>query len=188
MKKIVDLHGGKVAVTSEVGVGSCFTVDVPIVSESALHTALTTLSSSSTNQPQQRAIEGRIEHLPSPLILLAEDNLANGLMVKNYLEIRGCQLVIAHDGEQAVALAMAECPDLMIMDIQMPKLNGIEAIKAIRSHPPLQDTPIIALTALVMEGDREKCLYVGANEYLSKPVRLKQLWMVIEHLLSSPTP
>lgn len=189
VKKIVELQGGNVAVTSEVGVGSCFTVDVPIAPEPASHFSSPNASISGAIQPQQRSDEGRVEHLSSPLILLAEDNLANGLMVKNYLEMKGCRLVTANDGEQAVALAMAmaEHPDLIIMDIQMPKLNGIEAIKAIRAHPPWQRTPIIALTALVMEGDREKCLEVGANEYLSKPVRLKQLWMVIEHLLAHPS-
>jgi CheY-like chemotaxis protein len=71
------------------------------------------------------------------------------------------------------------------MDIQMPEMDGIEAIQRIRAYPPLQNTPIIALTALAMSGDREKCLEAGSNHYLTKPVKLKQLSATIQHFLTN---
>jgi CheY-like chemotaxis protein len=71
------------------------------------------------------------------------------------------------------------------MDVQMPIMDGLEATKQIRRDPNLINTPIIALTALAMEGDRDRCLAAGANEYLSKPIKLKQLATVIQQLLSS---
>lgn len=189
VKKVMELHGGHVAVTSDVGVGSCFTVDVPIAPESLAPVSEASLPQADP-QPQAPPVAKGAATAYPPLILLAEDSLTNGLMVKNYLESQGYRLVIATDGAQAVQLAQAEnpdlIPDLIIMDIQMPNLNGIEAIKAIRAHTCGQDIPIIALTALVMQGDREKCLAVGANQYVSKPVRLKYLQEVITQLLPSP--
>jgi CheY-like chemotaxis protein len=71
------------------------------------------------------------------------------------------------------------------MDIQMPRMDGLEATKQIRLDPNLINTPIIALTALAMEGDREKCLEAGANDYLSKPVKLRQLNLLIQQVLGS---
>lgn len=83
-------------------------------------------------------------------------------------------------------MAKANSPDLILMDMQMPILDGLEATKQIRLAPKLIDIPIIALTALAMEGDRERCLEAGANEYLSKPVKLKQLATKIAELLAPP--
>lgn len=180
VKKIVDLHGGKVAVTSEVGVGSCFMVDLPI----AVSTHEITPSPSGI-QAQPWAMTMNRPSQSSPRILIAEDNPANVTTMKTYLEAKGYQLLIATNGEEALYLVTTEKPDVVIMDIQMPKLNGIDAITTIRSHPEFQHLPIIALTALVMEGDREKCLHAGANEYLRKPVRLRALWEVIERLYQS---
>lgn len=82
-------------------------------------------------------------------------------------------------------MAIDETPRLILMDVQMPVLDGLEATKQIRQIPSLVNVPIIALTALAMTGDRERCIAAGANEYLSKPVKLKQLAKTINHLLAT---
>ena len=79
------------------------------------------------------------------------------------------------DGEAAIASIQQESPDLVLMDIQMPVMDGLTAIKKIRTELGLTDLPIIALTALAMDNDAEKCLAIGANSYLSKPVKLREL-------------
>lgn len=122
------------------------------------------------------------------LVLVAEDNLANLETVAGYLEQCGYQVMTAMDGLQAVELACREHPDLILMDIQLPQMDGLQAIQTIRQEPDLQATPIIALTALAMPGDKEKCLAVGADLYLSKPVRLRELRETIESELSRATP
>jgi len=94
-------------------------------------------------------------------------------------------MVLAQDGREAIKLAQSHHPDLILMDIQMPDIDGLEATKQIRLDPNLVDIPIIALTALAMAGDREKCLEAGVNEYISKPVKLKQLVATIEKILTT---
>jgi CheY-like chemotaxis protein len=99
--------------------------------------------------------------------------ILTSMFFSRYLEANGYCILFATDGQQAIDLAKAKRPDMILMDIQMPVIDGMEAIKQIRLNPDLLDIPIIALTALAMTGDREKCLAVGANEYLSKPIKLK---------------
>ena len=123
----------------------------------------------------------------SPVILLVEDNQANILTVTNYLTAKGYRLLFAYNGEEAITLLQSERPDLILMDIQMPKMDGLEATQYIRNQLQLKDIPIIAFTALAMPGDREKCLAAGANEYLSKPVKLKLLVETMQQFLN-PSP
>ncbi|MEC4817127.1 MAG: PAS domain-containing protein [Scytonema sp. PMC 1069.18] len=118
-----------------------------------------------------------------PLILLAEDNQANIDTISGYLESRGYRLTLAKNGQQAINTAKAQRPDLIVMDIQMPIMDGLEAIRQIRNDPQVVGVPIIALTALAMPGDREICLAAGASEYLTKPIKLKQLVLTIQQLL-----
>lgn len=120
----------------------------------------------------------------SALILLAEDNQANINTMCGYLESRGYRLAIASNGKQAIEQVYAQRPDLIVMDIQMPEMDGLTAIRQIREDQELIHVPIIALTALAMPGDRETCLASGANEYLTKPVKLKQLITTIQQLLN----
>ena len=179
VKRLVEIHGGNVELTSELGVGSCFAINLPInVGDPAIE--------EQTEQDlsgQSQIGQSQTEELISPLILLAEDNEANIATFSSYLEAKGYRILLANDGQQAIDLAKAEHPDLILMDIQMPVMDGLEAIKQIRLDPNLADIPIIALTALVMEGDHERCLAVGANEYLSKPIKLKQLATIIQQIL-----
>lgn len=118
-----------------------------------------------------------------PLLLLAEDNELNVETFADYLEFMGYGLVLAKNGEEAIAIAKAHKPDLIVMDIHMPGMDGLEAIRQIRAERQTAHMPIIALTALAMPGDRERCLAAGANNYLAKPVRLKELLGVIQQLL-----
>lgn len=116
-------------------------------------------------------------------ILLAEDNEANILATGDYLRSHGYEVLVARNGREAVEMARAERPALILMDIQMPVLDGLEAIRRIRkSHG--KTIPIIALTALAMSADRTRCLEAGADDYLSKPVRLSELRKTIEGHLS----
>jgi PAS domain S-box-containing protein len=129
--------------------------------------------------------ETSLESEPSqPVILLAEDDYANVSTISSYLEFRGYQLLVAGDGKEALAMAAEHHPDLILMDVQMPDMDGLEATRRIRQNPAIASIPIVALTALAMSGDREKCLEAGANEYVAKPVRLKQLSQTIRELLA----
>jgi signal transduction histidine kinase/DNA-binding response OmpR family regulator len=118
-----------------------------------------------------------------PLILLAEDNETNIQAIGEYLQDVGYRLVVARNGGEALDLAWEWKPELILMDIQMPVLDGFTVTQRLRAMSEFDATPIIALTALAMPGDRERCLAAGANEYLAKPVRLKNLMEIInQHL------
>jgi PAS domain S-box-containing protein len=177
VKRIVELHGGQVLLTSTVGVGSCFTIDLPC-------TACAPSSVDLESQSEPRIEPSGPEQGGSPLILLAEDNEANITTVSSYLRAKGYRILLAKDGEEAIALAKSENPNLILMDIQMPGMDGLEAMQQIRCDPNLVDLPIVALTALAMTGDRDLCLAAGANDYLTKPVKLKQLASTIQQLLA----
>jgi CheY-like chemotaxis protein len=120
---------------------------------------------------------------PHPVILLAEDNMPNILTIAEYLESYEYRVEVAHDGLEAIAKAEEVSPALILMDIQMPAMNGLQAIAHLRTNPRFALTPIIALTALAMPGNRERCLAAGASDYLSKPVSLKLLRNSIETML-----
>ena len=120
----------------------------------------------------------------SPLVLLAEDNEANIATISSYLIAKDYRVVFAKNGQEAIALAKSHHPDLILMDVQMPVMDGLEATRQIRCDPDLINIPIIALTALAMTGDREKCLTAGASEYLTKPVKLKALSQMIQTFLA----
>jgi PAS domain S-box-containing protein len=177
VKQIVELHGGSVEVSSELGVGSQFTIDLPCPDLLTQYPqSLRNLTSQLTKSPGEVATT-------SPLILIAEDNEANIITLSSYLEAKGYRLLLANNGQEAIKLTLSQQPNLILMDIQMPVMDGLETIKQIRSNPKLIDLPIIALSALAMTGDREKCLEAGANDYLTKPVKLKQLAITIQSYL-----
>ncbi|MFB2771512.1 response regulator [Pelatocladus sp. BLCC-F211] len=197
VKRIAKLHGGTVSVSSKLGQGSCFTVCIPYCTSDYISTFLPDKNAQvwmsegsvpSTDQITPYFNEMGMQTVlnpqgESPLILLAEDNQANIDTMSGYLESRGYRLVLAKNGQQAIELTLAHRPDLIVMDIQMPIMDGLEAMHHICSDQQLMHVPIIALTALAMQGDRETCLAAGAKEYLTKPVKLKQLATKIQLLL-----
>lgn len=120
-----------------------------------------------------------------PLVLLAEDNEANLQTIETFLDYGGYRVVVARNGKEAVERAFDAKPDLILMDIQMPKMDGLEAIRMIRLNQDVKSVPIIALTALAMPGDRDRCLSAGANEYLSKPIGFDNLLNTMERFLNT---
>lgn len=122
-----------------------------------------------------------------PVVLIAEDNPANQTTFSDYLSAKGCQVALASNGLEAIERAHEMTPDLILMDIQMPGLDGLETIRRIRADDSLRGVPIIALTALAMPGDRERCLSSGADEYLTKPVSLKKLVLTVSQYISRNT-
>jgi PAS domain S-box-containing protein len=182
VKQIVELHGGFVSLTSQLGQGSCFTVHLPYYLQSkgmATPDAPTVPDTSSilVSEPVGRASSDPL------LILLAEDNQANIDTLSTYLEVHDYQILVVRNGQEAIDLTQTYSPALVLMDIQMPGVDGLEAIQTIRQDPQLAEIPIVALTALAMDGDRDRCLAAGANDYLAKPVKLKQLIATIQQLL-----
>jgi signal transduction histidine kinase len=181
VKRITELHGGTVSLVSEVGVGSNFTVALPCPKISSASPPVgcgnpDALPAESSNP--QAGVD----------ILIVEDDSDNVTVMSRYLETKNYQVRVGTDGRRGIAAALSQKPDLILMDIQMPEVDGLEAIRRIRCYPHLDQIPIIALTALTMKGDRERCLAAGANDYLSKPIDLKQLAATIEQYLTIAGP
>lgn len=116
-------------------------------------------------------------------ILYVEDNDDNIYVLRNRLTRAGFTVVVAMDGEQGVAMARAEQPDLIIMDLRLPVLDGWEATRQLKAAPETKHIPVIALTAHAMSGDREKALEAGCDDFDTKPVELPRLLEKVRALL-----
>ena len=116
-------------------------------------------------------------------ILLVEDNEMNRDMLSRRLKKKGHEVVIAVDGQEGVDMATSEAPEIILLDMSLPVMDGWEAAKHLKANAATSSIPIIALTAHAMAGDREKCLAVGADDYDTKPVDFKRLMDKINALL-----
>ena len=116
-------------------------------------------------------------------ILIVEDNPLNMKLLEMVLRAKNYNLLKATDGEEALDMAMREQPDLIIMDIQLPKINGLEVTRKLRETPAFSQTPIIAITAYAMKGDRERVIGSGCSTYLSKPINTRELPEMIAEML-----
>jgi CheY-like chemotaxis protein len=116
-------------------------------------------------------------------ILVVEDNELNRDMLSRRLQRRGYEVVIAVDGQESVALAQSEAPDLILMDMSLPVLDGWEATRRLKAAPETKSIPIIALTAHVMSGDRDQALEAGCDDYDAKPIEMPRLLAKIEAFL-----
>ena len=116
-------------------------------------------------------------------ILVVEDNPLNMKLLEMVLRAKNYTLLKATDGEEALDMAMREQPDLIIMDIQLPKMSGLEVTRKLRETPAFSHTPIIGVTAYAMKGDKEKVIESGCDAYLSKPINTRELPEVIAKML-----
>lgn len=111
----------------------------------------------------------------SSRILVVEDNADNRVLIMDVLDSMAYEVIIATDGEEGIRKAHSERPDLILMDISLPQIDGLTATRRIKATPELRHIPIIALTAHAMVGDRERALDAGCDDYVSKPIDLREL-------------
>ena len=116
-------------------------------------------------------------------ILYVEDNEVNRRLVQDLLSLTSYRLLEAIDGESGIAIARKERPDLILMDVQLPKISGIEATRTLRGDPATAKTPIIAITSFALAGDEEKALAAGATAYMAKPYSPRDMLGLIRRLL-----
>ena len=177
VKRMTELQGGSVSVKSKMGQGSRFIISLPWQPETAVS------PTESPERSEQSIIDTSTNVEKAYTILLAEDDQFNSEIFSQFLKMRGYTVLLAQNGKEVIKLCQSKMPDLILMDIQMPEMDGLEAIHKIRSQPDCKNLPIIALTALAMDGDKQRCLDAGANDYLSKPVPLQKLHQTIQDVL-----
>ena len=173
-KQIIGLMNGTLALESELGRGTTFTctVEFPIARPAA------------TDLPSGDAAPTLARNGHRPRVLLAEDNLTNQKVALGMLDKLGCDVSVALTGAEAISMVSENTYDLVLMDIQMPDLDGFSATRKVRSLATANaKTPIIAITASAMQGDREKCLEAGMDDYIAKPVTQDKLYVVLSRFV-----
>lgn len=176
--RMISLHGGSVSLESQVGKGSRFSFFLP--ASAAIAADAEAAKETETESPAPSS--------DAPLVLVVDDNEASRITLQKYLLSRGYRVALAEDGVQAVERTRAKRPDVVLMDVQMPGMDGLEATRRIRADPAVGTTPIIALTALAMPADRVRCFEAGANDYQAKPLSLRRVLTVIEKQIGRAAP
>lgn len=178
-RRLVEMMGGEIGVESVPGEGSRFWVVLPLGIVAEELDAPAVAPTVSRTPPAERG---------AARILLAEDNPVNRLLALRLLEKHGFHAEVAQDGQQALAALDAQPYDLVLMDIQMPEMDGFEVVQSVRAGrrgAPNRQTPIIAMTAHAMKGDEERCLAAGMDDYLAKPIRAQELLEKIDRWLGA---
>ncbi|MFT4580182.1 MAG: PAS domain S-box-containing protein [Nitrospinales bacterium] len=173
-KKLVELMGGTIGVESKLGEGSCFTVELSMADQALVNEKV---------EDYERAEESFKRKDSSLLftVLYVEDNPANLRLMEKILQDReDVELLLAPDANIGLELAQAHCPDLILMDINLPGMDGIEALKKLGMSEKTRNTPVIAVSANAMQKDIDRALAAGFKHYLTKPIDVKQLIEVIE--------
>jgi len=174
-RRLVEMHHGRISVESEVGKGSRFIVFLP------------SQRGSLESQPpkSQSGVSRSVEPVDKtkPRILVVEDNVINQKVVSTMLARRGYDVHLAGNGREALAALERFDYGLVLMDVQMPEMDGMEASRLIRANPRWEKLPVIAMTAHALQGDRERCLQAGMNDFASKPVTPGRLMEIVENYL-----
>jgi len=116
-------------------------------------------------------------------ILIVEDNAQNRLLMVDILTAHGFEVLEARDGQEGIASAKANKPDLILLDMQMPVMDGLEAARLLKADPETKSIKILAVTSFAMKGDRERILAAGVDEYMAKPIDTRQLPLLVRRLL-----
>jgi PAS domain S-box-containing protein len=187
VKRMVEMHGGSISIHSEPGKGSRFVFHIPhelppsaTIRNNTEPPPRTATVSPRSNNSTAGSTAAASDARPQPLILLAEDNEISIELFCTFLKARGYRVAVARDGFEVLQQTQRECPELVLMDVQMPGLDGLEATRRLRQDPRFKQLPVIAVTASAMPGDREICLDAGVTAYMTKPVNLKSLVDAIE--------
>ena len=185
---LVRLMGGRIEVESEIGSGSAFSFSIPLTRRDTLQQDPVANPTATSEYGNNVRVETRKPELFHKLrVLVAEDNPVNQRLARALLQKAGHFVTLANDGLEAVAAVAQSEFDLVLMDVQMPGMDGLEATSAIRkAEKGRSRLPIIALTAHAMEGDRERCLNAGMDDYLTKPINVKRLMEQVAALAIAP--
>jgi signal transduction histidine kinase len=181
-KRLVKLHRGEINVSSELGRGTAFTVMLPCEARAVVSENPSALAAPAPAAPRSGVVEHAVR------ILVVEDNQVNQKVVTAVLRKRGFCIELANDGQEALnKLENSAAFDLVLMDVQMPVLDGLEATRLIRKEQRWKQLPIIAMTAHAMNGDKERCLEAGMSGYISKPVHPSLLLSTVDEFLLQKT-
>lgn len=193
-KRLAELHGGTVSVESEENEGSAFRVWLPLTelrSEKEEPEETEIIEEKESQEEISRPLgQDSPQKIDSPRILVVEDQAFNQALICQVLELEGYSVEVIYDGRTMQELIQAELrsrqllPHLILLDIQLPEVDGFEILHELRQTPYWQDLPVIAITAMAMPGDRDRCLEAGADDYIAKPLHLETVIEKVQELIS----
>ncbi len=185
-RKLVEMHGGNISVQSDgKNKGSVFKFQIPyVLPPSTQATDHGSPDKFSINKADS-VLDNEIDHQTRPTIMVVEDNSVNMKLTTNLLEIGGYRALPAFSSEEAINILKNQTPDLILMDISLPGMDGLTATQAIKKNPSTANIPVVALTAHAMKDDRERAVEAGCDAYLLKPIETRTFYMTISGLLDS---